>query len=104
MSLNINARVKHKHGTEASWTLLTDFVPMAGEIVIYDTDTANSTPRFKVGDGITTIVNLPFAPHALPDTGGNAATVNGFSVQRKTQAEYEALAVKDQNTLYIIID
>ena len=42
-------------------------------------------------------------PTTLPASGGNSDTVNGFAIQRKSQEEYDALAVKDPNTLYIIV-
>lgn len=42
-------------------------------------------------------------PTTLPASGGNADTVNGLTIQKKSQEEYDALAVKDPNTLYIIV-
>lgn len=50
-----NARITQKHGTEAEWNAAADFVPLQGEIIIYD-----DLNKIKIGDGITTVVNLPF--------------------------------------------
>ena len=37
-----------------------NFIPIAGEIVIYDADENNLKPRFKIGDGIKNINELDF--------------------------------------------
>ena len=65
----IQARVGHKHDTEANWQLARDFIPFAGELIIYDTDANNQVPRIKVGDGNTAINQLPF----LSSNGGSTA-------------------------------
>lgn len=39
----------------------------------------------------------------LQQTIKNPTSINGISFQRLTQAEYDALATKDENTMYIII-
>lgn len=57
----MNTRLKNKHGTEEYWTSHSTFVPLAGEIIIYDTDSTYSYSRIKVGNGSTTISNLPFS-------------------------------------------
>lgn len=53
-------RIRQKHDTEANWLKATTFVPLDGELIIYDIDDLHSTPRFKVGDGTKTVGNLPF--------------------------------------------
>ena len=63
-------RIKLKHDTEANWLKATTFVPLKGELIIYDVDSTHSVPRFKVGDGTTLINNLPF----LIAPADNAAT------------------------------
>ena len=56
----LNSRVQQKHDIENNWNKAVNFIPLAGEIIIYDPDTAHSYARLKCGDGVTTVVNLPF--------------------------------------------
>ena len=57
---NIKSRIQHKHDSEAKWNTMVTFIPMQGELIIYDKDNNYSYERFKIGDGVTTVVNLPF--------------------------------------------
>lgn len=57
-------RVKFKHDTEANWKLATNFIPLAGETIIYDPDSTHPTARTKTGDGTTKVNELEFS--ALP--------------------------------------
>jgi hypothetical protein len=65
----------HKHDIEANWLNLNDFIPMRGELVIYDSEIAadgtvlqlpegRTIPyayeRFKIGDGHTLVNDLPY--------------------------------------------
>lgn len=56
----MKARVSQLHKTEAEWLKLSSFIPAAGEIVVYDADDKYSYTRLKIGDGVTTLHNLPF--------------------------------------------
>lgn len=53
-------RSQQKRATEANWRKATKFIPLPGEIIIYDVDENHETPRLKVGDGITLVNALPF--------------------------------------------
>ena len=57
MSNNVKSRVQMKNDTSANWKTAGDngFIPLKGEIIFY-TDLL----RFKVGNNITNINNLPF--------------------------------------------
>lgn len=61
MSRSITARVIHMHDVESNWVKCTSFVPQISEIIVYDPDSTYTYPRFKIGDGKTSVVNLPFA-------------------------------------------
>lgn len=63
----LNARIKHKHGTAAEWALATNFIPLAGELIIYDKDENYNWERFKIGDGTTNINALPFVNDAISE-------------------------------------
>ena len=56
-----NGRIIQKHDSEANWEKATNFIPKAGEIIIYDTDETHHYCRIKIGDGSTLINNLPFS-------------------------------------------
>lgn len=56
----IKTRVMNKYDTEANWSKAT-FTPLKGELIIYAPDEAHQYERFKVGDGITAIGELPFS-------------------------------------------
>jgi hypothetical protein len=56
----IASRLVLKHDIEANWNRAETFIPKQGEIIIYDIDTTYSYERFKLGDGKTTAINLPF--------------------------------------------
>ena len=68
----MNARLQQKHDIEANWIKAVNFIPKAGEIIIYDAETAESAlpdgrtepisyPRVKYGDGVSYVENLPFS-------------------------------------------
>ena len=60
MEKNMNARIQHKHDIEANWNKAINFIPKAGEIIIYDIDENYNYSRFKIGDGVRTINDLEF--------------------------------------------
>lgn len=60
----LNARIIHKHEVEANWKL-SSLVPMQGELIVYDIDDNYSYERFKIGDGVNNVNDLPFANDAL---------------------------------------
>jgi hypothetical protein len=43
-----------------NWNKALNFIPKAGEIIIYDPDENYNYSRFKIGDGIRTVNNLEF--------------------------------------------
>lgn len=53
-------RIIQKHDTEANWKKATNFVPLKGEIIIYD-----DLRKIKIGDGKTNVNTLNFTA----DTG-----------------------------------
>ena len=61
----LNTRLIHTHDTAANWDLCTTFIPKAGELIVYDIDEVYTYERFKIGDGSTTVTNLPFTTEAI---------------------------------------
>ena len=81
MIKQIDTRIINKHDTEANWNLATDFIPLQGEIIIYDTDENYDYERFKLGDGQTPAANLPFvsekyAEEAVQDLSSQVAFIS----------------------------
>ena len=48
-------RIIQKHDTQANWEKATNFIPLKGEIILYD-----DLNEIKIGDGITKINDLDF--------------------------------------------
>lgn len=57
---NMKARICQLHKTEAEWNKLTDFIPLGGELIIFDPDRQHRYSRVKIGDGVTKLQNLSF--------------------------------------------
>ena len=47
----LKTRIIQKHETEEHWNAAEGFIPLEGEIIIYDIDSSHSSPRLKIGDG-----------------------------------------------------
>lgn len=62
---NLKARIVHKHDLAENWLLATNFTPKQGEIIVYDIDDTHSYERFKIGDGVQNVNDLPFADDTL---------------------------------------
>ena len=56
----MKARVSNLHKQETEWLKLNDWIPEAGELIVYDPDIRYSYARLKVGDGIHTLKELEF--------------------------------------------
>ena len=60
MAEAIKTRIQLKNDTEENWNKATNFVPKQGELIIYSADESHPFSRIKIGDGETTVINLPF--------------------------------------------
>ena len=74
----INSRIQLKNDTEVNWNKAVNFIPKKGEVIIYSADGTHPFSRIKVGDGLTTVINLPFI---------DAATLDGKKLTIATTAE-----------------
>ena len=82
----IATRIILKHDIESNWNRAETFVPNQGEIIIYDIDTTYSYERFKIGDGKTTIINLPFyLEHEIDSILANM----NYLAENTLQADYQ---------------
>ena len=64
----VKARISHKIDTEENWNKATGFIPKRGEWIFYDIDSTHTELRFKIGDGTTSIINLPFQINSISDS------------------------------------
>lgn len=56
----MKARICNLHKTEAEWLKLVGWKPEAGELIVFDPDEKYNYPRVKLGDGVHTLIELPF--------------------------------------------
>ena len=95
MAETAKLRIKLKHDTEENWLKATTFKPLKGELIIYDVDSTHSAPRFKVGDGVKVVGDLPFADKDLAKLGDINADFlsnllvagDGISINKKANAD-----------------
>lgn len=86
---NMNTRIQHKHDIEANWDKAINFIPKAGEIIVYDIDENYNYSRLKIGDGVTNIKLLSFVNDNIknsilqPDWNQNDETAADF-IKNKT--------------------
>lgn len=69
----IEARMQQKHDFAENWKN-SNFIPEAGEYIIYDPDEHTQFPRMKIGDGKNKVPNLPFVSeiYVQPDEPADA--------------------------------
>ena len=57
-------RILVKHDVKANWDKAVNFVPLPGELIIYDGVIEGGkyieTPKLKIGDGVHKVFELPF--------------------------------------------
>lgn len=59
MSGTIDARIKIKHDTTANWDRASGFIPLAGEIIVYDDYETKTYIVEEYGEEVEKTVNIP---------------------------------------------
>lgn len=59
MSDTVFTRIKSKHDTTANWNNAIGFIPLAGEIIIYDDYETKTYTVEEYGEQVTKTVNIP---------------------------------------------
>lgn len=84
-------RIVQKHDTKANWDKAINFIPLKGELIIYD-----DLNKIKIGDGTTTVVKLPYSTTinyndltnkpTIPSVGNGTLTIqkNGTKIDTFT--------------------
>lgn len=56
----IYKRMQQRNDVEENWNKAINFIPLMGEIIVYNPDQNYSNIRFKIGDGKNFLKDLPF--------------------------------------------
>ena len=88
----IKTRIVNKHSTESDWKKAINFVPLLGELIIYDPDEMYFYSRFKIGNGISNVNDLPFV-----DGLGISNTIDAGNI---ATYEFEDMGIIDAGALY----
>ena len=59
MSATVNTRLKIKHDTTENWNNATGFIPMPGELIVYDDYETKTYEVEEYGETVTKTVNIP---------------------------------------------
>lgn len=76
---DLDVRIKSKHDITANWNNAVRFIPLRGEIIIYDdyysytveengVTVTKYVPNIKIGDGLAYVTDLPFVNKDLRDS------------------------------------
>lgn len=101
MSLEIQNNVatltmQQRHDTEAKWEN-SNYIPLKGEIIVYDVDGTNLYERFKIGDGENKVTDLPFLTSSYATTPelfgavGDGITDDTDAIQKCFQSEFPCI-------------
>ena len=96
----IYGRLVQKHDIQANWEKATGFIPMAGEVIIYDVDSTHEYERVKIGDGKTLVSALPF----VGDEKVDKVSGKGLSTNDYTTAEKNKLAAIADGANKTVVD
>ena len=88
-SKEFKTRIIHKHDVQSNWLQAENkFVPLAGELIVYDADGTYTQPRYKIGNGTDLLGNLPFidAASVIEELDYTDAPETGKYVSAVTQS------------------
>lgn len=94
----LKTRIQMKHDIEANWIKATNFIPFAGEIIIYDTDENHAYQRVKIGDSIHTLAALPFITTSINGEVGEVTLTAAKIGAEESGSAAAALAVAKEYT------
>lgn len=83
------SRIIQKHDTKANWDKATNFIPLKGEIIVYD-----DLNKIKIGDGSTTVVNLPYSATTNYNDLSNKPTIGAGTITiQKNSTKIDSFSV-----------
>lgn len=94
----LKSRHVQKHDIEENWAKAVNFIPLKAEIIVYDVDETHDYERFKIGDGVTKVSELPFNNVS---SGGiqNITTGEGL---KATKAGTDVTIEIDQDIIFLL--
>ena len=91
---NIRSRMQQKHDISSNWALAVNFIPLAGEIIVY-----SDLNKFKIGDGVNKVSDLPFATSDISDfVGATSSAAGGHGLVPAPQVGDEGKYLKGDGT------
>lgn len=99
----ITTRHIQKHDIESNWEKAKRFIPMKSEIVVYDIDENHAAPRFKIGDGVTVVGDLPFIVEQ-PDWSQTDETAPDYIKNKPTSGALPAVSADDDGKILRVVN
>lgn len=103
-----NARITAKHDTTENWNRALSFIPLQGEIIVYDDYSVvdgKKVPAIKIGDGLAYVVDLPFVAGEMQqeiiDHINNLA-IHVASFDRTNWDSKVSAEIEDENLIFKI--
>ena len=93
-------RIVQKHDTKANWDKATNFVPLKGEIIVYD-----DLKKIKIGDGVTKVGNLAFInnlPIATKDVLGGIKKGNNINITADGTISVNDASIGQKGVTYLV--
>ena len=97
MANELQTRIQLKHDKKANWDGKDNFIPLLGEMIIYEEDSDTKYPRFKIGDGEKTVNELPFATAKEIEAAINNALTTGGAIYNSIEAAKSAAVTQAVN-------
>ena len=93
-------RIVQKHDTKANWDKATNFVPLKGEIIVYD-----DLKKIKIGDGTTKVGDLAFTnnlPIATKDVLGEIKKGNNINITADGTISVNDASTNQKGVTYLV--
>lgn len=98
----LNARILHKHSPGVDWDKAVNFIPMSGELIIYDADEEQILPRLKIGDGVTLVNDLAYTLGPLPDENDILDVLFAIGVLSAAADEVGSVYTDENNAVLLL--
>lgn len=99
--LQVKSRVVHKMDTAEHWSKAVKFVPLRGEMIIYESESTDKPHRFKIGDGVTPVTELPFMDQTNNEYGN---IIDGGQILPSVQSSLDSGNILEYTGSYTYVD